>query len=250
LHAAGQVAEAASDCDDALEIRPDLPLVWALKGEVLLHQGHPRDALAAFDRYLALEKAPAMKVFHQRARAWAELQDFVRVPEEYTRAMAVRPSADLYAARGQAYLVNDALVLARHDFEEALKLAPRHPDALAGRGLVRALAGDHRGGVADVEEVLRLKPESSLQRYNAARVLAQAAAAVGADPRLGARAGDLRRDYEGRAVQQLREALDRVPHAEQAHFWKDKVQRDLVLVPLHHCPDFAKLAGKFSAPGP
>ncbi len=243
------LAAAAADCDAALEIKFDLPLVWALKGEILLHQGRPREALAAFDRYLTLEKAPAVKVFHQRARAWAELKEFVRVPEEYTRALAVRPSADLLAARGQAYLVNDAVVLARHDFEEALKLAPQHPDALAGRGLVRALAGDHRGGVADVEEVLRLKPESSLQRYNAARVLAQAAAAVGADPRLGARAGEMRKDYEGRAVQQLHEAIDRVSPAEQVRFWNDKVQRDLVLVPLRNCPEFNKLAEKFSAPG-
>jgi serine/threonine protein kinase/predicted Zn-dependent protease len=249
-HAAGRTAAAARDCDAALDLKPDLPLAWALKGEILLQQGRPRDALAAFDRYLALAKVPAVKVFHQRARAWAEQGEFVRVPDEYTRALAARPSADLYAARGHAFLVNDALVMARHDFEDALKLSPQHPDALTGRGLLRAIKGDHRAGVADAEEGLRLKPDSSLLRYNAARVLAQAAAAAGADPRLGARAGEVRKDYEGRAVRQLREALERVPPPEQARFWKDKVQRDLILVPLQSCPDFAKLAGKFSAPGP
>ncbi len=251
LHAAGRAAAAARDCEAALDLKPDLPVAWFLRGEILLQQGRPRDALAAFDHYLALAKAPAVKVFHQRARAWADLGEFVRVPEEHTRALALRPSADLYAARGHAYLVNGAKEMAQADFETALKLAPQHPDALVGRGLVRVmLTGDHRGGVADAEAGLQLRPESSLLRYNAARVLAQAAAAAAADPRLGAKAGEMRRNYEGQAVRQLREALDRVPPPEQARFWKDKVQRDLILVPLQSSPEFVKLAEKFSAPGP
>jgi serine/threonine protein kinase/Tfp pilus assembly protein PilF len=250
-HRAGQDRPAAGDCEAALELAPDLAPAWRLYGEVLRQLGRPRDALAAFDRYLALDKSPVPDVFRQRARAWAELGEFVRMPAEYTRALALRPDAELYAARGQAYLVNEALLLARHDFEEALKLAPRHAEALVGRGLVRALAGDHRGGAADAEEGLRLGPDSSaLLHYGAARVLAQAAVAAAADPRLGARVGEVRRDYEGRGVRQLREAIDCLPASEQVRFWKEKVQRDWVLVPLQRCPEFAAMAEKFSPPGP
>jgi tetratricopeptide (TPR) repeat protein len=250
-HRAGQDDAAARDCEAAVELAPDLNLAWRLYGEVLQKLGRPRDSLAAFDRYLALDKAPVAEVFLQRAKAWAELGEFVRVLDEYTRALALRPDADLHAARGQAYLVNGARDLARHDFEEALKLSARHPEALIGRGLTRAIDGDHRGGAADAEEGLKLRPDSSpLLHYNAARVLAQAAAAASADPRLGARAREVRKDYEVRGVVQLREALDRLPAAEQARFWKEKVQRDLILVPLQRCPEYTELAGKFSAPGP
>jgi tetratricopeptide (TPR) repeat protein len=164
LHAAGRDTAAARDCALALDLKPDLALAWHLHGEILLKQGRPRDALAAFDRYLDFQKAPTADVFLWRAQARADLGDFARLPEEYTRALALRPDADVYAARGWTYTVNEAMPLARKDFETALRLVPRHADALIGRGLVRVRAGDWRSGAADAEEGLRLAPGSYRQR--------------------------------------------------------------------------------------
>jgi tetratricopeptide (TPR) repeat protein len=248
LNDGGRHAEAARDCAAAVELLPDCADAWRLRGEALQKQGKHRDALDAFDRYLALEKPTDPEVFKQRALARAALEDFPGVPEEYTRALALRRDADTYVQRGWAYVVNEAMRLARADFEEALKLAPQHPGALVGRGLIRVTGHDYRAGLKDAEEGVRRAPESSLLRYNAARVLAQAAATAAADPRLGARAADVRKDYEAQAVRRLREALDLVEPAEQARFWRDTVLGDLLLVPVRGCPEFVELARKFPTP--
>ncbi len=272
LYAAGQDGAAARDCTAALDLKPDLPLAWHLHGEILLKQGRPRDALAAFDRYLELQKTPAADVFLWRAQARADLGDFARLAEEYTRALTLRPDASVYAARGWAHVVNESRHLARQDFDDALRLAPNHPDARMGRGMVRVLAGDWRDGVTDAEAALRLAPQSHRQRYNGARVLALAASAAFADPRLGTRAGQQRRIYEERAVNELDQALKlvseepRMPvqrdeaellddlarallsEEKRLHFWRENVQRDLALVPLHFHAEFRKLEKRYSVP--
>jgi tetratricopeptide (TPR) repeat protein len=248
LFKAGHLAEAARDCTAAVDLAPDHAAAWGLLGEVRFKQDQPREALAAFDRYLALAKSPDPEVFKLRAGARGKLGDFTGVPDEYSRALALRPDADTFTQRGWAFMINDAIPLAGADFARALTLAPRHARAWTGQGLVRVKKGDYRRGVNDAEEGVRLAPDSSLVRYDAARVLAQAARAATTDPRLGSRAGEERRDYEAWALRRLREAVELTPMAERAHFWQATVECDLLLVPVRHRPEFAEMAAKFAPP--
>jgi tetratricopeptide (TPR) repeat protein len=242
---AGHYADAARDAAAALELAPEFALAWRLCGEVHLQQGRPREALDAFGHYLDLDKAPDAEVYLLRARARVELGDFTRLPAEYRYALALRPHADVYAALGWAHVVNEALPLARCDFDDALRLDPRHADALTGRGLVRAMAGDHRRGVDDAEAGLRHGTPSARLSYNAARVYAQAAVAVAADPR-GAEAAELRQRYEDRGVRLLAEALGQVPAGQRPGFWRNNVVPDRALVPLRRSPAFDRLAAPFA----
>jgi eukaryotic-like serine/threonine-protein kinase len=220
-----------------------------LQGEALLKLGKPREAAAAFDRALA-EGKPDRVLFLRRALAHGEISDYAALVDDYTRALAFGPDGLLFAARGWAYLMNEAPKLALRDFEAALPLLHDSADAHAGRGLARAQTGDHRLAVEDAREALRLGPRSSRLLYNAGRIYALAAGAVAADPKQqDARGQETRLLYQDQAVQLLRDALGLFPVEKRLPFWQDNVARDPALRALHHNPRFRLLAEEFSRPG-
>jgi hypothetical protein len=115
--------------------------------------------------------------------------------------------------------------------------------------MVRARRGDYRRAAADAEEALRHGPESWRLHHNAARVLAQAAAAADASPQAGdPRLRELRGAYQDRAVACLRNALDLHPAREREAFWAEQVQRDPIFESLSRNPGFLRLAAQYSRP--
>jgi tetratricopeptide (TPR) repeat protein len=238
--------EALLDCCEAVRLYPKDAESHRVLGELLSQLGCAEGALAALDKCLDLDPRPASRVFWLRAQARADLGDFEGVRREYTRALAVRADPQVYVRRGWAWLLTGALKPAREDFEEALRRDPGLADAHNGLGLVRAQMGEYVQGVADAEQALRSGARSEWLLYNAARVYAQAAGAVSADPRLPPGARQQRQEYEARAVRLLGEALECVPEESRADFWRDKVERDLALVPLALNASFHRLAGQFN----
>jgi tetratricopeptide (TPR) repeat protein/tRNA A-37 threonylcarbamoyl transferase component Bud32 len=249
---AGNYAAADRDCAAALDLDPGFAAALLLRGEVLLQRGRYREALAAWDRYLQVEAAPGPEVFLLRARARILLEDFANLPQEYhQRAVALRKDPSIQTALGWVYVVNESPKLALAAFEEALKLAPDHAEAYAGRGFVKALQGQYRDGVRDAEEGLRRArrrgPVPPRLLFNAARVYAQAAAAVLADPRAAAHAGEVRADYEDRAVELLAEALRAEKPANRKRFWAENIQNDGALKPVRGSRKFHDLEAEYQS---
>jgi hypothetical protein len=109
--------------------------------------------------------------------------------------------------------------------------------------------------VADAEKAVLLGPERPLQLprllWNAARIYAQAAGKLGADvAKRDRRAVERRFQYEQRAVQLLRQALDDVkPASERAAFWRDYIEADkAALNPIRPSAAFAQLAAEYARP--
>src|SRR5262245_33549426 len=113
----------AHACALALWLRPDHAPAHRVWGEALLELGRHDEALRAFDRYLR-HGPPVADVFKGRALAQAARGDYAAVTGEYTRALAAAPKDPaLHAARGWAYLVDDAAPkLALPDFTQAIRL--------------------------------------------------------------------------------------------------------------------------------
>ena len=228
---------ALTACRAALKLSPGDAVATRLEAECLLELAQPRDALAAFDRYLKTSK-PDVELHRRRARARASLGDFAGVVGEYSAALAIRRDAPLLTARGWAYLVNAAARPALHDFEAALALGPGSADALTGRGAARVELGAWQTGSADAEEALRCGPRSPRLLYKVARVLARAAAVAPADRR--------RADRSARALAVLRDAVLAVPAARRALFWQEQVRRDSAFAALARTDSFARLERQFA----
>ena len=139
----------------------------------------------------------------------------------------------MLAHRGELYLVTDAPRPAVRDFEEAIRRDPLNPDAYNGRGLARAILGDHQKAVADALIALRMAEPTPRRLYNAARIYAKAAiAATGDVRRAGRDAAFVVTRYQDQAVALVRESYNRLPAAQRASFWRDVIQTDPALTVL------------------
>jgi tetratricopeptide (TPR) repeat protein len=254
LYRGGQDAAAVEACDQALGVRADLVVAYRIKGLALLRLRRPDEAAAALDRYVEQHGKPVPDVFRSRALAHAALGQNAAAVEDYTQALALKPKdAALRAARGWAYLANDAPKLALPDFDEAVRLDPADGDAWNGRGLARLRAEPDRqavaAAVADADEAVARGKRGARLLFNAARVYALAAGRLDAETaRPGTRTRETRAAYQAQALTRLRECLELVPGPEQAAFWRDNVQGDPALNPVRQDEGFARLAAEATRP--
>jgi tetratricopeptide (TPR) repeat protein len=242
----GKYTEAVRACDEALALNPTGPTAHRRRAEALLELaaadadvGRRRniqaDALRSLDACIAAGNADAA-VYRARGQVRRRLGNLPGALDDLSRAATAQPDAPTFAERGWLYLLRGAPGQALLDFQEVLRRNERSSDAHAGRGLARARLGEAEAGVADAEEALRLGPPSSRLSYLGAVIYAQASACPGDKPR-----------YEGRAVELLREALDRQPLESRATFWRDAVERDPALEPIRTSAGYQELRAGFAA---
>jgi WD40 repeat protein/tetratricopeptide (TPR) repeat protein len=156
-------------------------------------------------RLIAARRTPAPDLFSRRAKAYAELGEWRRADEDYSRAVALRPKdRDLYVGRAQSYAEQGEWRKAGADFARALGIEPdsetrerpadiRYYLALVALGDGRT--ADYRAACADMVKNLvprrnamdanltawtcALSPESGVAP---ARLVQLAEQAVAADP--------------------------------------------------------------------
>jgi tetratricopeptide (TPR) repeat protein len=174
------------------------------------------------------------------------LGDYAGAADDYTRALLIKPDWDIQAHRGWAFFFAEAPGLALRDFEEAVRLNPGNGDAYVGRGLARVVLGRARDAVADAEEALRRASESPEMLHNVACIFAQAAGQPKAGVE-GPHQDDPSARYPARAVAAIGRALDRLPAAERAAFWRVKVLPDHYLDPIRRSPEFLELEDRLEA---
>jgi serine/threonine protein kinase/Flp pilus assembly protein TadD len=269
--------EAEVNCRQALDVVGDHLAALRVRAEVLLKLKDYRQAVKAYNAYLARERMGVSlhDVYRGRGHARRLLGDYGGALEDYNRAMQLMrdPDFDLYVHRGWAYYFNNAWELARRDFEKAVQLtrqepaegaarvvgylAPSHPgtglwgaasafltrrsgEAYAGRGNCLVMLGDYRQAVADAETANELVPRSSEVLHDLACIFAQAVAKVKDDPNEASRAR-LAQDYATRAVRHLRQALALVGPQQRNLFWQQVIQPDRALVPIHRTPEYRQL---------
>jgi tetratricopeptide (TPR) repeat protein len=246
----GRPAEALREVDAALALRGNDRKAHRLRAEALLRLGRPAESIAALDRHLQLSggRQDLADVYRARAAAHTRAGNHTAAAEDYTRALGLRADGATHVGRGWSYLALGAPALALRDFEQAARRGAQRSEARVGRGLARVQLGRYRDGVRDAEEALRGGKGNANLSYQAARVLAQAARAAGADARLGPLvAGQTARKHRQRALALLRQALAQLPAGQRASFWKRTVQRDAVLAALRASDDFARLARQYAS---
>jgi len=253
LMQSGKHEEAVGAADAALAIAPDDPAAHRLRAEALLRLDRYAEAIHALDRYVQEERRaglpPDAAVYRARAQAHAAVGEAAEAAEDYTRFLELAPEdAAGYASRGWSYVVLESPTLALRDFETAIRLDSEDGDAYNGRGYVLARSGRRREAVRDAEYALLRGPRQARTLYNAARTFAQAGGREGetADEDLRERA--LRRQYQDRSVQLLREALESLPTDQRRSFWGRNIERDAALNPVRGSPEFQRLAGAYGKP--
>jgi hypothetical protein len=86
--------------------------------------------------------------------------------------------------------------------------------------------------VADADAAAALRPATADLYHNLACAYAQAAAHSD---------GDLAARGRARAIEMLRKALDRLPAADRASYWREKALTEPDLAPLRAAPEFGRI---------
>lgn len=114
----GDYAAAQQDFMKVLEINPYEPEGYSALGSVLAAQGHYEEALQVLNAALVL--APNKpEVFFSRGGVNFMLGKYDQAIADYSYVLQLRPAADVYNARGAAYLKMGNQEAADKDFEAA-----------------------------------------------------------------------------------------------------------------------------------
>ncbi len=156
LHDAHRLPEALAACEAAIKVERDRKEAHQLRIQVLLDLKRYDDVIRSCDSLLARDKTSAWP-YELRGLARSSKKDFPGAIEDDTQAIALEPGrARHFLRRGNLYLISDAPKLAKHDFDEAIRLEASNSDALSGRAAALVRLGQHQEAVADAEKALRL----------------------------------------------------------------------------------------------
>ncbi len=240
---AGDNAAALAECDAVLAVRKDYAEAYRQRAEILLALKRNKEAGEALDRYLQVGGKPTPAMHKSRGLLHAQQRDYRAAVEAYTNALLLKEDAETLSYRGWAYLMQEAARPALDDFDAALRLDPKHSNALSGRGtalVMRARPADVAGATAAAEQSLRVEPRTVPRLMACARIYARAAAVMDAASR--SRAGQPEADRcRQRALALLREAIKMVPETERLAFWRDGVLAEPVLLSLRSPPGMTEL---------
>jgi tetratricopeptide (TPR) repeat protein len=187
----GRHKEALAAYDRALALDPDDAWAHSTRGAALRMLGRLEEALAAYDRALALDPDNAW-VHSNRGVALQLLGRLEEALAAYDRALALDPdNAWAHSNRGVALRALGRLEEALAAYDQALVLDPDYTDAHENRGIFLAVVGDLDGALADFDAADRLNPAGSGEgRTWAGAILwhrRDAAAARGRFARVGGR---------------------------------------------------------------
>jgi Flp pilus assembly protein TadD len=133
---------ALQDLGQVMVLTPDDGDPYFIRAVIAHQQWNYDEALVDLDR--AIERDTTQARFYQLRASIVELGNPASALEDWNRAIELAPkAAALWIHRGHCYSIMNMHDEALRDFEEALRLAPNHPSALAGVEAAKARQPAH-----------------------------------------------------------------------------------------------------------
>ncbi|QWB24973.1 MULTISPECIES: tetratricopeptide repeat protein [Streptomyces] len=149
---------------------PDQARARVIRGDELRGAGAYTDALAEYDRAVALDPDLAV-AYRYRAGIRGDLGDHDAAIADLDRAVALEPNhAGYVALRGEHHRIARHDTEALRDLTEAIRLDPANDFAWASRGATHERRGDLDAALSDLGRSLDLKPDYAWALARRARV--------------------------------------------------------------------------------
>jgi tetratricopeptide (TPR) repeat protein len=257
LHRERKYPAALACYDKALRLKPEFVLTQRFRAETLLALNQPKEAGQALDDYLAETKEATSDVYQARGLIFAGTHQLPAAIDMYTLALRQNPRDQVTRCyRGWAYLLTDAVRLALDDFQTCLREDSGNADALIGRGNARIRLRQRDEALADARSAARHGALTARQLYNLTRIYALAlghleAEVQSAGPRSAWRAAQERlAQCQEEALDALRRAVETLPSAQRAGFWRDQVETDPALAHLRSGRQYQQMAARYAPVAP
>ena len=162
--------DAVASYDRALAIRPTFALALSNRGNALCRLGRYQQALMSYDRALVIQ-ADYPEALQNRGTALHALGRYEEALESFDRVLAVRPNADALLARGSALMALRRPGEALESCIRAKALRPNHAETLNTLG--NALCDLNRldEALAIYQQAIAIKPDLAGSYYNRGNVL-------------------------------------------------------------------------------
>ncbi|MFI6339111.1 tetratricopeptide repeat protein [Streptomyces sp. NPDC050535] len=149
---------------------PTQAFARTVRGGVLRHAGAHEQAVAEFDRAIALDPRLA-RAYRSRAMSRAESGDYPAGIGDLDRAIALAPDdARSFSIRGEYHRVLGDYDAAVRDLDKGIELDSTRDFAWASRGATRLSRGELDEALADLGRALELKPDYAWALARRARV--------------------------------------------------------------------------------
>jgi tetratricopeptide (TPR) repeat protein len=143
---------------------------YTTRGQVLAKSGKTEEALAEFDRALAIDPYNAQALYG-RGLVYQNEKQHQQAIEDLTAANGLTPQrAEPLLARATSYLALDKAREAAADLDEAVQADPNSAQAWATRGLVYERLGDKAKAATSYTRAIALRPKDEPSRSGLARV--------------------------------------------------------------------------------
>ncbi|MYZ18896.1 tetratricopeptide repeat protein, partial [Streptomyces sp. SID337] len=151
---------------------PGLALARVVRGRELRESGAHAEALAEYDRAVALD-AELERAYYGRGVTYWYMDEEETALVALDRAVELGPGqARTYGMRGEVRRVLRRFEEAVQDLDRALELDPSDAEALTSRGIARFGLGRNEEALADLDRALALSPDSAWALAHRARVRA------------------------------------------------------------------------------
>jgi tetratricopeptide (TPR) repeat protein len=142
---------------------------YATHGQVLAKSGNNEEALAEFERALALDPYNVRALYGRGLIRQAE-KEHQQAIEDFTAANGLSPQkAEPLLARANSYFALDKAKEAVADLDEAVQADPNSAQAWSARGAAYARLGDKVNASASYSRALALRPRDETARSGLAR---------------------------------------------------------------------------------
>ncbi|WP_244177439.1 tetratricopeptide repeat protein [Streptomyces atriruber] len=161
LRESGAHAEALAEYDRAVALDPELERAYYGRGVTYWYMDQDETALVALDRAVELGPEQA-RTLGMRGEVRRVLRRFEEAVQDLDRALELDPSdAESLTSRGIACLGLGRIDEALADLDRALSIAPNYAWALANRARARMGRQEYEQAIADSGRAAELAPESS-----------------------------------------------------------------------------------------
>ncbi len=159
LNKLGRVEEAELVLTRLLNQRADHPGAWSTLGAVQQAQGKQEEALASYDRCLALDQSSALAL-HNKAVILRQLKRYDEAVSYSKRAVKLNPgAANVHQNLGSAHAAMGEIDQAIKAYERAVKLEPRNPEHHHWLNHLLWIEGK-QGFLDSYFDVIRAQPEA------------------------------------------------------------------------------------------
>ena len=142
---------------------------YATRGQVLARSGKNEEALAEFDRALALDPYN-VQALYGRGLIYQGEKQYQQAIEDFTAANGLTPQkVEPLLGRATSYLALDKAKEAAADLDEAVQADPNSAPAWSARGQAYERLGDKAKAAASYGRAIALRPKDETARSGLAR---------------------------------------------------------------------------------